>query len=72
MWEVFPAQMCKKAMNECSFVLENGLWPEFLNCNKFVELADGQYPAADTPEQEQRIFTDKTDCTVCFLILYQI
>uniref|UniRef100_A0AC34FH24 FZ domain-containing protein n=1 Tax=Panagrolaimus sp. ES5 TaxID=591445 RepID=A0AC34FH24_9BILA len=63
MWQVFPAQMCKKAKNECSFVIENGIWPEFLNCNNFVELADEEYPVAHTPEQEERLFTDKTKCT---------
>uniref|UniRef100_A0A914XU93 Uncharacterized protein n=1 Tax=Panagrolaimus superbus TaxID=310955 RepID=A0A914XU93_9BILA len=56
MWEVFPAQMCKKAMNECSFVIENGLWPDFLrwppdlaDTKKALPLIDSCYLPCETP-----------------------
>jgi hypothetical protein len=73
MWEVVPSKMCEKAQNECSFVIENELWPEFLSCNNFVELSDNEkFPVAHTPEQEQRIFTDKSNCTVCSFWIFEI
>lgn len=65
MWEVFPAQVCHKALQECGFAKELGLWPEFLDCGKYVEMAENNYPIAHTHEQEQRLFTDKSNCSVC-------
>ncbi|VDM29761.1 unnamed protein product [Toxocara canis] len=33
MWQVLRKDMCHRAIEQCAFVVVNGLWPSFINCS---------------------------------------
>uniref|UniRef100_A0A158Q868 G_PROTEIN_RECEP_F2_4 domain-containing protein n=1 Tax=Elaeophora elaphi TaxID=1147741 RepID=A0A158Q868_9BILA len=42
LWQVFRKDMCQKAIEKCNFLLENGLWPSFVNCSDTIKSKDGR------------------------------
>ncbi|EFO22637.2 hypothetical protein LOAG_05847 [Loa loa] len=52
LWQVFRKDMCQQAVEKCDFLLENGLWPSFVNCSDTIKAKNGR-----------RIFSDGS-CTM--------
>ncbi|VDK72264.1 unnamed protein product [Onchocerca ochengi] len=42
LWQVFRKNMCQQAIGKCSFLLENGLWPDFINCSDTIKQKNGR------------------------------
>lgn len=42
LWQVFRKDMCQQAIEKCNFLLENGLWPNFVNCSDTVKSTEGR------------------------------
>uniref|UniRef100_A0A915Q601 Uncharacterized protein n=1 Tax=Setaria digitata TaxID=48799 RepID=A0A915Q601_9BILA len=42
LWQVFRKDMCQQAVEKCGFLLQNGLWPSFVNCSDTINRKDGR------------------------------
>ncbi|VDN18441.1 unnamed protein product [Gongylonema pulchrum] len=42
LWQVFRKEMCYRAMNNCGFLLEYKLWPDFIDCSDTAERNRGR------------------------------
>ncbi|VIO89318.1 Uncharacterized protein BM_BM7887 [Brugia malayi] len=42
LWQVFRKDMCQQAIEKCGFLLENDLWPSFINCSDTIKSKDGR------------------------------
>lgn len=66
--EILPQKACFEAKKSCSFLVENGIWPKFLNCEDHVPETFSKNPLLKRDEYKyEKLNLFNEDCDVILL-----